>query len=106
MLEDGGILKIAQQGEQLQTTVEKMGIVVLYDPVSDEIKQQQIAARVQQTQSAKAHHKDNDFWHSPEFWGNVIGSAIVNAHDHDDYIVINSSLDQHDVENLKRYYKQ
>jgi hypothetical protein len=73
------------------------------------LDQQQLAEiqqRVVTQVETKAHHKDHDFWNSPEFWGAVAAGAIVGASHHDDHINIeNPGISQSDVENLQKYYK-
>ena len=106
MLEDGGILEIARVDSGLQTTAKKLGIVVRYEPVTDSKQLVEIQQRVIAQSSSKPHHKDHDFWHSPEFWSGVVAGAVVGATIHDDHVTIeNSGITQSDVENLKKYYK-
>ena len=106
ILEDGGILAIDQVDGELETTVEKLGIVVRYQRVMDQQQLGQIQQRVLMQVETEAHHKDHDFWHSPEFWGAVAAGAIVGAGHHDDHITIeNPGITQKDVANLKKYYK-
>ena len=108
ILEDGGKLKIAKQGDRLQTTVEKLGIVVLYERVLDERQLGAIEARVEQQKDSEAHHKDEDFWHSPEFWGAVIGAAAVESHEHQDTVVLKNvpTISQKDADALVREYSK
>lgn len=106
ILEDGGIMTIEQVDEELETTVEKLGIVVRYKRVLDQQKLAEIQQRVVTQVETEAHHKDHDFWHSPEFWGAVAAGAVAGASHHDDHIMIeNSGISQSDVENLQKYYK-
>jgi len=106
IMEDGGKLKIAQVQEGLETTSEKLGIVVRYERVEEPRQLAEIQQRVITQAESKAHHKDHDFWNSPEFWGAVVAGAIVEAGHHDDHITIkNPGITQSDVENLKKYYK-
>jgi len=106
ILEDGGIMTIEQVDGELETTAKKLGIVVRYNRVSDQQQLAEIQQRVVTQVETEAHHKDHDFWHSPEFWGAVAAGAIVGASHHDDHIKIeNPGITQSDVENLKKYYK-
>jgi hypothetical protein len=106
ILEDGGILALDQVDAGLETTVEKLGIVVRYSRVMDQQQLGEIQQRVVTQVETEAHHKDHDFWHSPEFWGAVAAGAIVGASHHDDHIKIeNPGITQKDVANLKKYYK-
>ena len=106
ILEDGGIMTIEQVDGELETTVEKLGIVVRYNRVLDQQQLAEIQQRVVTQVETKAHHKDHDFWNSPEFWGAVAAGAIVGASHHDDHINIeNPGISQSDVENLQKYYK-
>jgi hypothetical protein len=106
ILEDGGILALDQVDGGLETTVEKLGIVVRYNRVMDQQQLGEIQQRVVTQVESEAHHKDHDFWHSPEFWGAVAAGAIVGASHHDDHITIeNPGITQKDVDNLKKYYK-
>lgn len=106
MLEDGGILKIDPVNEGLQTTAEKLGIIVQYEAVSDRQQLAEIQQRVLDQKSSEPHHKDNDFWHSPEFWGAVVAGAVINADNHDDHVTLeNSGVSQADIQSLQKYYK-
>ena len=106
ILEDGGIMTIKQVDGELETTVERLGIVVRYNRVLDQQKLAEIQQRVVTQVETEAHHKDHDFWNSPEFWGAVAAGAIVGASHHDDHITIeNPGISQSDVENLQKYYK-
>ena len=106
IIEDGGILEVDPVAEGLQTTAEKLGIVVLYRPVTDPQQLVEIQQRVIAQSSSEPHHKDNDFWHSPEFWGGVLAGAAAGASSHDDHITIeNSGISKSDVEALQKYYK-
>ena len=106
ILEDGGLLEISQEQGGLQTTVEKLGIVVQYQKVSDPEQMVGIQNRVLAQLAAEPHHKDNDFWHSPEFWGGVLAGAVVNASVHDDHVTLKSSgISKADVAALQKYYK-
>lgn len=106
IIEDGGILAIDQVDGGLETTAEDVGIVVRYNKVTDQQQLGEIQQRVITQAESEAHHKDNDFWHSPDFWGAVAAGAIVGASHHDDHITIeNPGITQQDVENLKKYYK-
>jgi len=106
ILEDGGIMTIEQVDGELETTVERLGIVVRYKRVLDQRKLAEIQQRVVIQVETEAHHKDHDFWHSPEFWGAVAAGAVAGASHHDDHITIeNSGISQSDVENLQKYYK-
>ena len=106
IIEDGGVMQIAQEQGGLQTTVEKLGIVVQYQKVTDSDLLVEIQQRVIDQAAKEPHHKDNDFWHSPEFWGAVLAGAVVGATTHDDHVTIkNSGLSKSDVEALQKYYK-
>ena len=106
MFEDGGIISIEQVEGGLETTVEKLGIVVRYNTVSDQQQLAGIQQRVITQVETEAHHKDHDFWNSPAFWGAVAAGAVAGASHHDDHITIdNLGINQSDVENLKKYYK-
>jgi len=106
MLEDGGMLKIDRVSDGLQTTAEKLGIIVQYTAVSDPQQLVEIQQRVITQSASEPHHKDNDFWHSPEFWGAVAAGAVINANNHDDHVTLeNSGVSQADVESLQKYYK-
>jgi hypothetical protein len=106
ILEDGGVLSIDEAAGALETTSEKLGIVVRYSRVKDQQQLGEIQQRVINQVEAEAHHKDHDFWRSPEFWGAVAAGAIVGASHHEDHITIeNPGITQADVENLKKYYK-
>jgi len=106
ILEDGGLLEIAQQQGALQTTAEKSGIVVHYQKVSDPEQMVGIQNRVIAQAATEPHHKDHDFWHSPEFWGGVLAGAVVDASVHDNHITLkNSGISKADVAALQKYYK-
>ena len=106
ILEDGGTLTIDQVGGELETTAEKLGIVVRYNRVLNHQQLAEIQQRVVTQVETEAHHKDHDFWNSPEFWGAVAAGAIAGASHHEDHITIeNSGITQSDVENLQKYYK-
>ena len=106
MLEDGGVLIIAPVGEGLETTSEKLGIVVHYDRVEQPQQLAEIQQRVMVQVESEAHHKDHDFWNSPEFWGAVAAGAVAGASHHDDHITLeNSGISQADVKALQKYYK-
>jgi len=106
ILEDGGLLEISQEQSGLQTTAAKLGIVVHYQKVSDPEQMMGIQNRLIAQAATEAHHKDNDFWHSPEFWSGVVVGAVVNASVHDDHITLKSSgISKADVAALQKYYK-
>ena len=106
IIEDGGILQIGHERSGLQTTVEKLGIVVQYQKVTNPDLMVEIQQRVIEQAAKEPHHKDNDFWHSPEFWGGVLAGAVVGASTHDDHVTLkNSGISKSDVEALQRYYK-
>ncbi len=106
ILEDGGLLEISQEQGGLQTTAEKLGIVVHYQKVSDPEQMVSIQNRVISQAATEAHHKDNDFWHSSEFWSGVVAGAVINASVHDDHVTLKSSgISKADVATLQKYYK-
>ena len=88
ILEDGGVLKIAKTADGLQTTVPKLGIVVQYRLAKDPADLAAIQQQVSVQQQKKAHHKDNDFWHSEAFWGAVAAGAVAGATNHDDRVEV------------------
>ena len=55
-----------------------MGIRVFYQRVGPGPELEAITERIADQMATEAHHKDHDFWHSEEFWGQVIGAAIAN----------------------------
>jgi len=106
IIEDGGVAKIKQEQDGLQTTVENLGIVVQYQKVTDPDFLVEIQQRVVDQAAKEPHHKDNDFWHSPEFWGGVLAGAVVGATTHHDHVTIeNSGLSKSDIKTLQKYYK-
>ena len=106
IIEDGGIMQIKQEQGGLQTTVEDFGIVVRYQKVTDPDFLVEIQQRVVNQAAKEPHHKDNDFWHSPEFWGGVLAGAVVGATTHHDHVTIeNSGISKSDVKTLQKYYK-
>ena len=107
ILEDGGVLRIQKKGNQLETIVDKLGITVDYNRVKDSTQLSVIQKHIQEQQKKEAHHKDHDFWHSPEFWGMVgagVATAVVTDH-HDHVTVNNSGISKSDEAALRKYYK-
>lgn len=107
ILEDGGVLRIQQKGNQLETIVDKLGITVDYNRVTDPTQLSVIQHHIQDQQKKEAHHKDHDFWHSPEFWG-VVGAGVAAAvvTDHHDHVKISSpGMSKSDAAALQKYYK-
>ena len=107
ILEDGGVLRIQQKGNQLETIVDKLGTIVDYNRVTDITQLSVIQHHIQDQQKKDAHHKDHDFWHSPEFWGMVgAGVAATVVTDHHNHVKISSpGMSKADEAALQKYYK-